>query len=637
MLDSMGLGGLGNVAEIDILINAIDKTQGAFGSVSGGLDLIKAGAIAAAAAVAAISAAIVQVTKTTLAWGSSLHDTMMILGTTSAQAAGLTLASDAVGVSIDTVTTRMMMFDKGLKTTNGSMGGSAKTLTDLGIQYKNANGTMMDSVTLLQSVADWFVKTTDVTARNNAEMAIFGRGGAQMDDLLTNLANGGMQDYISQAQKMGLALSDDQIDKIHKASEEMNILQDAFKGAEVTLGMAFIPALQGLVTGFEKLLAAEMPAIQQFGQFLGMLLGANMPNPGGVVGANTTVGGITGGSSIYGGTSSASDQAWRDYCNGKGARPGTGSSVGGFRTPQTSDMGSSITLTPFENSIQSFVTAIKSVDWGTVANDFVTAGKYVAGALGTTGNTLTSKYQTTDINDPFKSGSKDAQLNGWPVILQGLLMKNEAGNKLVSDELAREWQTDIIDPFFASYKSHTMANIVTEQTDLANMGDHINAAFKTFESIILTADSYITDPINSLGDTLLSSLNGLLTKLGLPPIGNRSGGNSESNSNSDQKGGSYSGGGSVYPGSWALVGDMPGGRRTPYTEVIHARPGGGVDVFNQSQMGGAMPAMAGGGKLMPSMSGGIHIALYKADADTDEMAVTRAVMRAQILTGGTLK
>ena len=188
----MGLGGLGNVAEIDILINAIDKTQGAFGSVSGGLDLIKAGAIAAAAAVTAISAAIVQVTKTTLAWGSSLHDTMMILGTTSAQAAGLTLASDAVGVSIDTVTTRMMMFDKGLQTTKGTMGNSAKQLEDLGINYKNANGTMMTSTELLQSVADWFVKTTDVTARNNAEMAIFGRGGAQMDDLLTNLANGGI-------------------------------------------------------------------------------------------------------------------------------------------------------------------------------------------------------------------------------------------------------------------------------------------------------------------------------------------------------------------------------------------------------------------------------------------------------------
>jgi len=45
-----------------------------------------------------------------------------------------------------------------------------------------------------------------------------------------------------------------------------------------------------------------------------------------------------------------------------------------------------------------------------------------------------------------------------------------------------------------------------------------------------------------------------------------------------------------------MVGDAPGGRVTPYSEMIHARPGGGVDVFNHSQMGG-VPGMAGGGFL----------------------------------------
>ena len=280
--------GIGSTPEIDILIKAVDQTQGAFGSVSGGFQLMTAAAAAATAVIVATGAAIVQVTKVTLAWGDSMHTTMLTMGTTSAQAAGLQVAADAVGVSMDTVTTRMMMLEKGLQTTKGTMGNTAKQLADLGINYKNANGTMMDSVQLLQSVADWFVTTTDVTARNSAEATRFGRGSAQMDELLTNLAHGGMQSYIDQAQKMGLALSDDQISKIHAASEQMNILQDAFKGAEVTLGVTFIPVLQNLVGWFEKFLAAEMPAITQFGQFLAMLTGSSMS--GAVANASGMVG-----------------------------------------------------------------------------------------------------------------------------------------------------------------------------------------------------------------------------------------------------------------------------------------------------------------------------------------------------------
>ena len=45
-----------------------------------------------------------------------------------------------------------------------------------------------------------------------------------------------------------------------------------------------------------------------------------------------------------------------------------------------------------------------------------------------------------------------------------------------------------------------------------------------------------------------------------------------------------------------MVGDAPGGIKTPYTEYVHARPGGGFDVYNQQQMR-SMPAMAGGGSV----------------------------------------
>jgi hypothetical protein len=54
-------------------------------------------------------------------------------------------------------------------------------------------------------------------------------------------------------------------------------------------------------------------------------------------------------------------------------------------------------------------------------------------------------------------------------------------------------------------------------------------------------------------------------------------------------------GGGSFAG-WAMVGDAPGGRMTPYTEYVYAPHG--ATVFNQAQMhGGAMPAMSGGGTI----------------------------------------
>ena len=74
---------------------------------------------------------------------------------------------------------------------------------------------------------------------------------------------------------------------------------------------------------------------------------------------------------------------------------------------------------------------------------------------------------------------------------------------------------------------------------------------------------------------------------------------------------------------------------TPYTEVIHARPGGGVDVYNQSQMhGGAIPAMAGGGTLKPAGGNTYQFNITKADADTDETVLLRTLNKAHFLAGG---
>jgi hypothetical protein len=88
----------------------------------------------------------------------------------------------------------------------------------------------------------------------------------------------------------------------------------------------------------------------------------------------------------------------------------------------------------------------------------------------------------------------------------------------------------------------------------------------------------------------------------------------------------YASGGSVGAGGWAMVGDAPGGRTTPYTEYVHARPGGGFDVYNQSQMRGAVP-MAGGGSMAPNNNDLMDRVMQKLDQLPDKFVAALARMQ----------
>jgi hypothetical protein len=82
-----------------------------------------------------------------------------------------------------------------------------------------------------------------------------------------------MQKYIDQAKAMGLALSDTQVEQIKHLNEDLATMKDQFTGIAVILGSAMVPAVDALIGWIGRLVTSLTPAIQQFGQFLGILLG----------------------------------------------------------------------------------------------------------------------------------------------------------------------------------------------------------------------------------------------------------------------------------------------------------------------------------------------------------------------------
>jgi len=229
----------------------------------------------AVAAIGAISGALVVCVNKTIAWGKELDSTMDLLGVTSKEAAGLSLIAKVTGTSIETLTKGLNIMGKGLVDVGGGLGTTGKELKAIGIDIYDVNGKLKSTPALLQEVADYMSKMSDGTAKTALEMKLFGRSGTEVDEILRQAANGGMQRYIDQASKMGLALSADQVSRIEQLGFNMNMLKEQFTGIAVVLGIAFIPMLQSAVTWLGNLVAGLLPAITQMGAFLGLMFGGS--------------------------------------------------------------------------------------------------------------------------------------------------------------------------------------------------------------------------------------------------------------------------------------------------------------------------------------------------------------------------
>jgi hypothetical protein len=405
--------------DLEPINQPINSTYNPAGMLSfiGHLGMIPGLAIVAAAGIVALGGATVDAVKKTIDWGLSLDDVMDKIGGTTEEAAGLKLVADAVGMSVDDATRSLNLMGKNLETTEGKIGSSGKALDELHISYRNANGTFRSSMDIFKDVSTVLNAMPDGLQKTRYEMEIFGRSGAQMNDMLRNAAAGGMQRFIDQAKAMGLALSADQVTGIEHMSENIGVMKDQFTGISVIIGSAFIPAIQAIVTWIGNLVTSVTPAIQHFGQFLGMLLavpGASGGAVSAVAATSSAASGKPGGLTLAP-WATAADKSYALKHPETYYVPGGGGGSAGIpagTTTQEHGGTESFRMTGFEQAVKSFVDGIKAVNWAQVARDLNAAGKAVQDAIKFADKLIHPTLELApggESNDLFK-GLKDQQV-----------------------------------------------------------------------------------------------------------------------------------------------------------------------------------------------------------------------------------
>lgn len=189
--------------------------------------------------------AITAIVKSALDMGSALSDASKKFGVAASELSKLQYAAKMSGVEFEGVGNSMKFLSKSMSEAEDPGSDAARAFKALGISLKDIKGQSPDKV--FELVADQMAKFSDGANKTALALALFGRAGA---DVLPMMENGaaGLRDMKDRAVELGVALSEDQIDKLDKYGDAI----DTFgMKAKATAGKMLI----GLVDAFKKVSA----------------------------------------------------------------------------------------------------------------------------------------------------------------------------------------------------------------------------------------------------------------------------------------------------------------------------------------------------------------------------------------------
>ncbi len=123
----------------------------------------------------------------------------------------------------------------------------------LGLDMKDSNGKLKESVPLMQETLDKLNKIEGGTQRNAAGTAIFGRSWGEAQKMLKLNATV-MEEAKQKAEKLNLVVGGDAVEATKNWKAAQNDMDDALLGVKLTVGQELLPVFSDLMTMFSELL-----------------------------------------------------------------------------------------------------------------------------------------------------------------------------------------------------------------------------------------------------------------------------------------------------------------------------------------------------------------------------------------------
>lgn len=261
------------VGDVGGFVDSMEKAEKQAASTGGGISKAFGGAahaiggfakIAAGAAVAGIgvlTAAGLGGIKAVNDWANELDSLGDVLGTNADESAALAVAIRTVGGDVQGITGQMSRLVQGLRDSKGGLGETGKVMKSLGIAFEDANGNLLPTTTILESVANKIADMPDGLEKTRLMVDLFGKSGKDLSDTMNALADGGLTAAEEKARALGLAIGDKGVEQSIAFEKSMRTMEMALQGVFVQIGTQLLPILTPLLEKFGQWATEAIPVL----------------------------------------------------------------------------------------------------------------------------------------------------------------------------------------------------------------------------------------------------------------------------------------------------------------------------------------------------------------------------------------
>jgi hypothetical protein len=208
------------------------KADGSASKFSGTATKISAGMIAAGAGVLSFAASAV---STTTDLGREVIKLQRYTGMTAESASKLAYSAKISGVDVDALALGLGKMSKQLDI-------DSPAFERLNVGTRDSHNQMRSMSAVLPEVADRFSKMQDGPEKTAIALQLFGKSGMNLMPFL-NKGSEGMKALSDQAEKMGLVLSQDNVDQIKAHIRSQRELGAALDGVRNKIGLSMMPVM----------------------------------------------------------------------------------------------------------------------------------------------------------------------------------------------------------------------------------------------------------------------------------------------------------------------------------------------------------------------------------------------------------
>lgn len=215
-------------------------------------------------AVATASATIVKLAKDAGALADDLNTLASKTGLSTQKLQEFQYASDLIDVSVETLSGALKKTTQSMNSAKDGTGASAEAFKTLGVQIKNADGTLRDNEAVFTDAIKALGKVGNETERDALAMQLFGKSATELNPLI----EGGidtLDEMSKKANELGLILSQEAVDGANAFNDQLDILKANGQGLYNVIGAeiasSLVPAMTELNTvteGYIKRLTTAM-------------------------------------------------------------------------------------------------------------------------------------------------------------------------------------------------------------------------------------------------------------------------------------------------------------------------------------------------------------------------------------------